>query len=78
MRVAPPGLVPRASVTWVPLSVVSMLPWASSTATVTAGEIAEPDWASPGPCTKASWVAAPGVMSKLDEVPAVRTGSSWP
>ena len=42
VRVPPSGLVPMAKLTEVVLSVVSTLPLASSTATVTAGVIAEP------------------------------------
>ena len=64
----PPGLVPMARLTVVVLSPVSTLPLASSTATVTAGVMVEPATVSLGPWTKASWVAAPGVMSKADDV----------
>ena len=71
VRVPPPGLVPMARLTVVALSLVSTLPLASSTATVTAGLMAEPAAALVGPWTNASCVAAPGVMLKADDVAAV-------
>ena len=74
VRVPPPGLVPMARLTVVALSVVSMLPLASSTATVTAGEMVAPAAVLEGPWTNASWVAAPGVMLKADEVADVWVG----
>ena len=42
LSVPPPGLVPMVRLIWVLLSPVSTLPLASSTATVTAGDTAEP------------------------------------
>ena len=51
-----------------------MLPLASSTATVTAGEIAEPAAALLGCCMKVSLVDGPGVMVKDDEVAPVSDG----
>src|SRR5271157_2643214 len=69
-----PGLVPMARVTWVALSPVSTLPSASSTATVTAGVMAEPAAVLLGPWTKTSWVAVPGDTLKADEVATVYEG----
>ena len=60
MSVPPPGLVPMARLTVVALSEVSTLPLASSTATVTAGEMAAPAVAVVGCWTKASWVGGSG------------------
>ncbi len=71
MSVPPPGLVPMARPTVVVLSPVSMLPLASSTATVTAGVMAAPATVLVGPWTKASWVAGARVMLKADEVAGV-------
>src|ERR1700722_11021622 len=68
------GLVPMARVICVELSPVSTLPLASSTDTATAGEMAEPAAALVGPWVKTSLVAAPGVMSKADEVATVKDG----
>ncbi len=70
----PPGLVPMARVTFVALSPVSMLPLASSTATVTAGVMAEPATVLVGPSMKARWSAAPGVMLKDNEVAVAYAG----
>ena len=69
-----PGFAPRVSVTWVVLSPDSMLPLASSTATVTGGEIVDPAAVLVGPWTKVRWLAAPGVMVKGDEVAPVQDG----
>ena len=71
VSVPPLGLVPIARLTVVALSPVSTLPLASSTATVTAGVTAEPALVLVGPWRKASWVATPGVMLKVDDVVAV-------
>ena len=60
LRVPPAGLVPMARLTWSVLSEVSMLPLASSIATVTAGVMAAPAAVLEGPWTKASLVAGPG------------------
>src|SRR5215470_17571967 len=60
LRVPPAGLVPMARLTVVALSEVSMLPLASSTATLTAGLIAAPAAALEGPWTKASLAGGPG------------------
>jgi hypothetical protein len=73
-KLPPPGFVPIASVIVVALSVVSTLPLASSTATVTAAEIAEPACALEGPWMKASCVADPGLMLNADEVAGVYVG----
>ena len=67
----PPGFVPIVKVTCVRLSPVSTLPFASSTATVTAGEIAEPATVVVGPWRKTRCAGVPGVMLKADEVAAV-------
>ncbi len=53
VSVPPPGLVPMARVTFVVLSPVSTLPLASSTATVTAGDIVAPATVVVGLWTKA-------------------------
>src|SRR2546426_9109892 len=58
--VPPTGLLPIATVT-LPLNPVAMLPWASSAATRTAGAIASPAVARPGPTLEARWRGAPGV-----------------
>ena len=71
VSVPPPALFPNASATVVPLSPVSTLPAASSTATVTAGAIVAPATVVLGPTMKASLAAAPSVMSKDDEVAGV-------
>ena len=70
VKVAPLGLVPKAREIEVPLSPVSMLPLASSTATVTAGVMVAPAAVLVGPWTKPSLVGRPGVMLKGDEVAA--------
>src|SRR6185437_10889915 len=67
------GLVPMARLTWVLLSPVSTLPLASSTATVTAGEIAEPACASEGPWTNTSWLPVVATLNGCD-VDAARAG----
>ena len=76
VRVPPPGLVPMARLTVVALSVVSTLPLASSTATVTAGLMVAPAAALEGPWMKASLVGGPvtAVMLKAAEVAAVCDG----
>ena len=74
VRVPPLGLVPMARLMEVPLSPVWTLPLASSTATVTAGVIAEPAALLVGPCTKARWLAGDGVMLKVDDVAPVYAG----
>src|SRR5215470_3694778 len=75
LRVPPEGLVPMASDTLVALSEVSTLPLASSTATVTAGVIAELAPVADGPWMKASLVAGPvPVMLNAAEVAAVNVG----
>ena len=74
MSVPAPGLVPMDRLTVVLVSPVSMLPLASSTATVTAGVMVAPATVLLGPWTKASWVAAPGVMLKAAEAAAVYVG----
>ena len=75
-RVPPPGLVPMARITVVALSEVSMLPLASSTATVTAGVMTAPAAALEGPWTKASLAGGPiaAVMLKAPEVAALYVG----
>ena len=70
----PPALFPKVSATVVVLSPISTLPLASSTATVTAGEMADPAAALVSCWTKASLVAGPGVMLKPDEVAIVKDG----
>src|SRR5262245_61127511 len=59
LRVPQAGLVPIAKITWVALSEVSMLPVASSTATVTAGVMVAPAAVLEGPRTKASLAGGP-------------------
>ena len=59
VSVPPAGLVPMARLTVVALSVVSTLPLASSTATVTAGLMVAPGAALEGPWIKASLVGGP-------------------
>ena len=74
VSVPPAGLVPMARLDLVALSVVSTLPLASSTATVTAGVMVAPAAALEGPWMKASLVGgpvAPAVMLKAAEVAAV-------
>jgi hypothetical protein len=61
-------------VTVVVLSPVSMLPNASSTATVTAGVMSVPANTLVGPRVKASCVGGPGVMLNADDVAAVSGG----
>src|SRR5208283_5891707 len=63
-----------ARLTVVALSEVSTLPLASSTATVTAGEMAEPAAALEGSWTNAKWLASPTVMLNAVEVAAVYEG----
>ena len=63
-----------ARLTVVALSAVSTFPLASSTATVTAGLMAEPTAVLLGPWTKARWSAAPGKMVKVVEVACVWEG----
>ena len=67
-----PGFVPMASVTVVVLSVVTRLPFVSSTLTVTAGLIVAPPTALVGCCKNAN-VAAPAEKVILPLVTAVRT-----
>lgn len=74
VKVPPLGLVPMARTTWVALSPVSMLLLPSSTATVTAGEMAEPACALLGPWMKARCVATPGVIVKAGDVAAASDG----
>src|SRR5215467_194411 len=75
LRFPPAGLVPMARLTLVALSEVSMLPLASSTATVTAGVIVPPAAVLEGPWIKASLAGAPGpVTLKAAEVAAVLEG----
>src|SRR5580692_4421373 len=59
-----PGLWSMDSPICVALSLVSMLPSASSTATVTAGDTTEPATVAVGSCTNANCAGGPGVMSK--------------
>src|SRR5438105_1557907 len=59
LRVPLAGLVPMARLTVVALSEVSMLPLASSTATVTAGDIVAPAAVLEDPWTKASLAGGP-------------------
>ncbi len=54
------GFVPIASVTFVELSDVTTFPFASSTLTVTAGEIEDPATTLEGCCVNANFVAVPG------------------
>src|SRR5215469_8985637 len=74
VRVPLPGLAPRARLTVVVLSPVSTLLLASSTATVTAGAMTAPARALVGWVTTASWVGAPTLMLKADEVAEVKEG----
>lgn len=74
VSVPAPGLFPMARVTVVVLLPVSTLPLASSTATVTAGEMAEPACALLGPWMNTRLFAAPGVTVKADEVAVVNDG----
>src|SRR5271157_5675525 len=74
VSVPPPGLIPMARLTVVEWSPVSMLPFASSTATVTAGVIAEPAAVVVGPWRKTRWVGVPGVMLKAADVAGVYDG----
>ena len=59
--VPPPGFVPMAMVT-LELSVVSTLPYASSTVTCTAGVMTAPPARLPGCAVKTSWLAAAPVI----------------
>src|SRR6516162_2338339 len=68
LSVPPPALFPKARPTVDKLSAVSMLLLASSMATVTAGEMAEPACAFEGPWRKTRWVGAPGVTLNGAEV----------
>src|SRR5438309_8589303 len=61
-RVAPPGLVPSATVT-LPVKLGTGFPAASSALTWTAGLIAAPATVLDGCTVKASWVVVPGMMS---------------
>src|SRR3989441_928117 len=70
-RVPLAGLVPIASVMLV-VAVVTMLPWASWTATCTAGVIAAPAAALLGCTVKASFAAAPTLMLNTLLVAPVR------
>ena len=54
------------------LSVVTALPLASRICTVTAGLIVEPAGVLVGCWPKASWLAVPGVMLKVEDVAAPR------
>src|SRR5512140_2571889 len=69
-RVPPPGLVPIATVMLAD-ELVTVFPNVSWTATCTAGEIATPAIALSGGCTKASLVAAAGLMLNGNEVAPV-------
>src|SRR5690242_14718649 len=76
LSVPPAGLVPMARLTVVALSEVSMLPLASSTATLTGGLMVAPAAALEGPWTKASLAGGPtpALMLKAAEVAAVYEG----
>src|SRR5205809_700430 len=65
------GLVPIATVMLV-VAVVTVLPWASWTATCTAGVLAAPATASLGCTVKTSFAAAPALMLNALLVAAVR------
>src|SRR5215469_18240667 len=70
LRVPPAGLVPMARLT---LALeLTRLPPASSSSTVTAGEMAWVAVVLLGCCRKARWVAAPTRMLKALEVAPVR------
>ncbi len=73
-NVAEPGFAPIASVTFVALSVVTTLLFASRTCTDTDGEIATPATAFAGCTLKARCVAVPGVMLKVE---LVAPASGW-
>ena len=75
LSVPPLGLVAMARLTVVVLFPVSTFPLASSTATVTAGDTSEPACVVLGPATKASLLAVPGVMVKLDDVATAKLGT---
>ena len=66
------GLAPSASVTASLLSLVTTLPWASSTCTVTAGVMRAPIGVLVGLWPKASWLTAPGVTLKAADVALFR------
>ena len=68
------GVGPDARLTWVVLSEVSMLPLASSTATVTAGVMVVPAAVLDGPWRNANSVGVPGVILKAADVAAVYEG----
>src|SRR2546428_758423 len=70
-RILLAGLVPIASVMLV-VAVVTVLPWASWTATCTAGVIAAPAAALPGCTVKTSFAAAPTLMLNALLVAPVR------
>ena len=70
-RVLPPGLLPRAIVTF-PVKLGAGFPAPSSALTWTAGLIAAPATVFDGWIENTSWVAVPGVMSK----PVLVTGAS--
>src|SRR5436189_264607 len=70
-RVPFAGLVPIASV-MVVVAVVTVLPWASWTATCTAGVIAAPAAALLGCTVKTSFAAAPALMLNAVLVALVR------
>ena len=71
-RVPPAGLVPIVSVIWVVLSVVTMLPPASSTLTTGWAAKALPPAVLAGVVVKIVWVAGPTVMLKALEKPLLR------
>src|SRR5207247_9927302 len=70
-RVPLAGLVPIATVMLV-VALVTVLPWASWTATCTAGVIAAPATASLGCTVNTSFVAAPALMLNALLVAPVR------
>src|SRR5438477_119458 len=76
LRVPLAGLVPMARLTVVALSEVSMLPLASSTATVTAGDRSEERRVGEGPRSRC-WLAREPttLVSKAAEVAAVYAGA---
>src|SRR5947209_2726197 len=77
-RVPLAGLIPIASVTLV-VAVVTVLPWASWTATCTAGVLAAPATALLGCTMKASFAGAPtpgGCTGPLPEHPESATPQS--
>ena len=71
LSVAPPGLLPSATVT-LPAKLVTRLPSASSARTFTAGVMRRFATVVPGCWLNASWVAVPGVIPKTLLVAVLR------